>query len=426
MSLKRRMMVTREGAYFLFVLAFVLTGAVLREINLMLVLAGMMLGALFYNARVARRMTQRLTVRRRLPEFAIAGELVAVELVANSPTRCAGLRIEDAIQWQGTHSPPLGAGASAAFASIDADEPATAHYRIVLPRRGRYSFGPVVTRTSYPFGLVRRTVEHDQAGTLIVYPRLGTLTPRFSARVEEAASGTQRQRRQSYADGDFYGLRDYHSGDSRRHVHWRTSARRGSLMVRQFERNQNQDLVLLVDLWQPNHASDEDRKRVELAVSCAATIASHACRRGGCQLTVALLGPQASVVGRGASMAYERDIMGRLAEAHAYSIEPPVKALGEAIEQAPRGAMCIVVTSREGTPSWTSSLYSAVRPGRQAILDRMLCISTHSKDFSELFQIAANQEPHVAFQQSRNEHNPRTFTVPVRTDQSMKPQTSAH
>jgi hypothetical protein len=120
-------------------------------------------------------------------------------------------------------------------------------------------------------------------------------------------------------------------------------------------------------------------------------------------------------------MAYERDIMGRLAEAQACSIEPPMTVLAEVIEQAARGAMCIVVTSREGVPSWTTSLYSAVRPGRQAMLDRMLCISTRSKDFFELFQIAANDNAHVAFEQSPTESGPRTFTVPVRTEQPLKP-----
>ena len=83
-------MITLEGAYYLFVLAFVFTGAVLREINLMLVLAGMMLGPLLYNAFMARRMTQRFTVRRRLPATAIAGEPLTVELVASSPSLCRG------------------------------------------------------------------------------------------------------------------------------------------------------------------------------------------------------------------------------------------------------------------------------------------------------------------------------------------------
>src|SRR5687768_434982 len=100
MPRKRRIMITAEGAYYLFVLAFVFTGAVLREINLMLVLAGMMLGPLLYNMRAARRMTQQLAVRRRLPDSATAGEPLSVELVLNTKTRSSGLRLIDAIERQ--------------------------------------------------------------------------------------------------------------------------------------------------------------------------------------------------------------------------------------------------------------------------------------------------------------------------------------
>ena len=95
---KRRIMITAEGAYYLFVLAFVFTGAVLREINLMLVLAGMMLGPLLYNIRAARRMTGHVAVRRRLPESATAGEPVAVELLVSAKSKSSGLRLIDCVQ----------------------------------------------------------------------------------------------------------------------------------------------------------------------------------------------------------------------------------------------------------------------------------------------------------------------------------------
>ena len=116
MRRKRRIMITAEGAYYLFVLAFVFTGAVLREINLMLVLAGMMLGPLFYNIRTTRRMTQHVAVRRRLPESATASEPVAVELVVSSETKSLGLRLIDCIGRMPPYDPAGRATATATLA----------------------------------------------------------------------------------------------------------------------------------------------------------------------------------------------------------------------------------------------------------------------------------------------------------------------
>ena len=61
-------------------------------------------------------------------------------------------------------------------------------------------------------------------------------------------------------------------------------------MVRQFERAVHRDVALIVDLWQPVHASDEDRDHVERAVSFAATLIDGLCRRGGCRIWLGIAG----------------------------------------------------------------------------------------------------------------------------------------
>lgn len=87
-------------------------------------------------------------------------------------------------------------------------------------------------------------------------------------------------------EADFYGLRDWRPGDSRRWIHWRTSARRGSLVVRQFEQRRSQDLALLVDLWQPTQPSEAELAHVETAVSFVATLLADACQQSGRQLMI--------------------------------------------------------------------------------------------------------------------------------------------
>src|SRR5699024_7558402 len=80
----------------------------------------------------------------------------------------------------------------------------------------------------------------------------------------------------SSSDIAFHALRDYAPGDDRRHVHWRTTARTGKLMVRQFEETRRSHVVVALDNLAEHYASDDE---IELAVSAAASIAAQTCRK---------------------------------------------------------------------------------------------------------------------------------------------------
>ena len=100
-------------------------------------------------------------------------------------------------------------------------------------------------------------------------------------RLDEAASGFLRDLEGtpssdlSSSDIAFHALRDYAPGDDRRHVHWRTTARTGKLMVRQFEETRRSHVVVALDDLAEHYASDEE---FELAVSAAASIAAQTLR----------------------------------------------------------------------------------------------------------------------------------------------------
>src|SRR5438105_3813366 len=71
---------TREGWYYLAVFGFVLGGAMLREINLLLLFAGLLAAPPLANGILARRALRRLTVRRRAPELVAAGDELTVSI----------------------------------------------------------------------------------------------------------------------------------------------------------------------------------------------------------------------------------------------------------------------------------------------------------------------------------------------------------
>ncbi len=169
-----------------------------------------------------------------------------------------------------------------------------------MPRRGRYTWGALWANSGYPFGLLERRVPLAAEENVLVLPCLGWLhRGRFlrhlrGLSVQPPRAALRHQPRpQSAAQTEFHGLRSYQSGDSPRLIHWRTSARRGELMVREFEDEPSDNLLLLID---PALPSESDycgvplREQFEEVVSLAATICWEWCRCRGDRLVLATAG----------------------------------------------------------------------------------------------------------------------------------------
>jgi uncharacterized protein (DUF58 family) len=281
-----------EGWAYLAVVLLVLAGAWVRQINLLFLVAGLMAGPLLWSWWWAGRALRGITVRRRLPRSICAGDLLVVEVeVVNTGSRgaCWALVVEEQIAHETV--PPLAASGKIYIPYLPAGGRQMASYRARLSHRGRYRLGPIRMSSRFPFGLVRHSRELTDTEVVIVYPRIGHLGRRWIARHRQAFEGAQRrEQRSGRSEADFYGVRPWQSGDSRRWIHWRATARHQELLVRQFEQFRNRDLVILLDLWQPAHSQAQDQEAVEKAVSFAATLLVHACRQGGNRLGLAIGG----------------------------------------------------------------------------------------------------------------------------------------
>ncbi len=124
-----------------------------------------------------------------------------------------------------------------------------------LSQRGHYRIGPTTISTGYPLNLGRSIRQFASRETIIVHPRLGVLTNRCHELFRVERQGLSRAiARAGVNEGEFFGLRQWHNGDSQRWIHWRTTARLGELSVRQFEQQQRMQAVVVLDL----HSKPED------------------------------------------------------------------------------------------------------------------------------------------------------------------------
>lgn len=248
---------TREGLQFAFMILFVLLGAVLRDVNLLIILAGTLLAMMFIQWRVCGRTLYGLSVTRRLPRSMHARKGFDIELVLRNPKRWLGswlVLAQDRMVYAPEHTPISRASQAIGilFSSVPPQSTRSQRYRCVVQRRGRYQFKGLELTTRFPLGLMRGILPVKSDEYFIVQPAIGRMLPTWTELFNVRSTGARHRRVRSLSDeGEFFGLRDYRAGDSPRWIHWRSSARRDELVVKQFQQPESREIIVLLDLYHP-------------------------------------------------------------------------------------------------------------------------------------------------------------------------------
>lgn len=171
---------------------------------------------------------------------------------------------------------PVG-GAVAEF-GIPGLKPGEVHdelFAVPTERRAVIEAGPARSVRGDHLGLLRRVVDWTGVVDLFVHPRTTPLTPSAAGLVRDLEG--QVTAKITNNDLAFHALRPYEPGDDRRYVHWRTSARTGQLMVRQFNETRRSQLTMVLA---EDAGAYGDADEFELAVSITASIATQVIRDG--------------------------------------------------------------------------------------------------------------------------------------------------
>ncbi|PJJ63658.1 DUF58 domain-containing protein [Compostimonas suwonensis] len=165
---------------------------------------------------------------------------------------------------------------------------ATIRYPLVPGRRGNHEVGPLLITQRDPFGLAQTARFAGRRHGLIVTPRITPLTER-NLGASSSDGSLHELLRHSNPNADELIAREYRAGDPLRRVHWRATARRGELMVRQEEQRSKPEARVILDtrrsadeldgLTGGQDAASRD-SAFELAVELTASIAVHLLRNG--------------------------------------------------------------------------------------------------------------------------------------------------
>ncbi|RKR73948.1 DUF58 domain-containing protein [Frondihabitans australicus] len=148
-------------------------------------------------------------------------------------------------------------------------------FTVPADRRGVVRVGPVRTVRGDPVGLFRRDVEWTAVREVHVHPETITVPSSSTGFVRDLEGSPTRDLTAN--DIAFHALRDFRPGDDRRHIHWKSTARTGALVVRQFEETRRSHVVIAFSLAPADFA---DETEFELAVGASASLALRAIRDG--------------------------------------------------------------------------------------------------------------------------------------------------
>jgi uncharacterized protein (DUF58 family) len=303
----------------------------------------LMIGILAVSWSISRLVLLRLRVTRVLPDHAVVGRRVTVSYeIANEKRYWPSLSVTvaemdaaDAFTRQ-----PLAYMLHAAPGTT-----AVVPTELIPKRRGLHTLNRYQVWTSFPFGFVKRAILRQHKDVLLVYPAIGHVDPKLLLRFAGAERSGAMLRPRRGGQDEFYGVKEFRRGENPKWIHWKRSARTGTLVAKEMTLVSPPRILLLVDT-QLKDKTPHERARVEKTIAMAGSLASHALEAG------LMVGLQAWSDGwvslspnRGKR--HGRDLMAALAKLPENLTHSPQQLMDQGNELIEGGTTPVLLTPRE-------------------------------------------------------------------------------
>jgi len=265
---------TREGLVYLAGVFVVALAALNTGNNLLFMILASLLAGIIISGVVSRMVLTGVELSLELPEHIFAGQpILATAELRNEKQSLPSfslLMIGEQEQKKGrlAKAPAQILTRSVYFPYIPRRGRVAQSVELVFPRRGVYRQEAFGIRTRFPFGFLQKTRRVDSAMEVVVYPRVGPteefyeVLPLVSGELESFSRGRGH---------DLYSIREYQPTDGARYVDWKASAKTGALKVREFAREDERRVMLVLDSF----ATEVPEEQFERAVTLCACLAWH-------------------------------------------------------------------------------------------------------------------------------------------------------
>ena len=245
--------VTREGVVYLIGIFVVALAAVNTGNNLLFLVLACLLAGILISGVLSQMVLSGVELRLELPDHIFAGRpvMALAELVNHKQTLPSfSLRLAG-ISDKPRRGDPKGEKTVSEilprpvyFPFLPRRQAVQQNVELLFPRRGVYRQDALGLRTKFPFGFLEKTRRVDSSLHAVVYPpveptdQLMEILPLVTGELESFLRGRGQ---------DLYSIRDYQTTDSTRHVDWKATAKTGLLQVREFAREDERRVLLVLD-----------------------------------------------------------------------------------------------------------------------------------------------------------------------------------
>jgi len=258
------------GLVYCTMMIFMGAAAVNSQANLLFGVFGLMIGILIITTAINWVMPRRLLIARNLPENGVVGEPLAFSYEVRNQKEfwpSLSVTISELDSLDAFVRQP-----HAYLLHVAPKQTATIPAELIPKRRGLHQLDRFQTSTSFPFGFIKRAVERSQTDTLLVYPPIGIVSGKLLTLFQSAErSGSSMRPRRGGMD-EFYGLKEYRTGENPRYIYWRRSAHTGTLISKEMTHVSPPRLLLLVDTCVGSAPDSQRRANVERVIAMTASI----------------------------------------------------------------------------------------------------------------------------------------------------------
>lgn len=232
-----------------------------------------------------------------------------------------------------------------------------------LAQRGNYTLGPLVIRSSDPFGIFPQERRIADARQIRVYPRIIEL-PDFVSPSTELSGEHARRRRSPMISPEVASIREYEPGDAISRIHWPSTARTGQLMVKLFDRGRAGEVWVVFDQDARTQAGSGPESTDEYGATIAASTAH---RYLAMQLPVgyAAHGSESLVVAPERGSGQREAIFDHLVKSKPTGTRSLFQAIAEIERELGRNSSVVVITASPET-EWVAALTSLQKRGIRA------------------------------------------------------------
>ncbi len=246
---RRRLSTTREGAVFLVLTVLFGVAAINTGTNLLYLLLSLLLSMIVASGVLSELNVKGLQLMRALPPAVFAGEVSTLYVSVHNPRRWLPAFIIEVAERRGPFGPEgeTTRGPAVLLPRLDPGERHRIGFRHRFVRRGVFTLEGFELRTRFPFGFFIKYAYARLPAELVVYPRLRPIRRALWQRHGRRPGGRRRSPYLERSGETFHSLRPYRPGDSRRSIHWRSSARLARLHVKQFAPERTPRIAIVVD-----------------------------------------------------------------------------------------------------------------------------------------------------------------------------------